>query len=464
MSNTNLSIETQLCAAVGRLALLALLVACSHDGETLGSSGRTSRTADVHAPNETDDHAHARADEHDHAHGDAPAGGSKPADGGASAHGDEHAHADEVALSPAALAASRIELGTASTGALAVVVRAPAQIALNREGMAHVGCPVKGRVAELAARLGADVKSGDVLAVVESAEFAEAQSDYLAKTSAAATAAPAVELARNAHERAQGLYAASQGIALTEVQKREAELHVAEAALAAARTAVRAAESRLTLLGFDGAARARLAEKGDIDARFLVRAPIAGQVVERGVALGELVGPERDALFVLADTRELWVLADVPEARLRDVAVGARARVLLGAEEDHWCQGVVNFVSPALDARTRTVRVRIQAIDHHPELRPGVFAEAEIEAPRSEGVELVVVPSEAVREVEGARVVFVPVAGEEGTFAARRVEVAATAGGKTQLRAGLAAGERYVAKGAFVLEAELGKSSAVHEH
>lgn len=60
--------------------------------------------------------------------------------------------------------------------------------------------------------------------------------------------------------------------------------------------------------------------------------------------------------------------------------------------------------------------------------------------------------------------VFVPVAGEDGTFAPRRVTLGASAGGFVELRAGLVVGDRFVAKGAFLLEAELGKSSAVHEH
>ena len=437
------------------LALLAI-AACEHDESAVRTDAH--EHADERAPGpanaQAHEHAHPGEDPHAHETGGAPG----RSDG-------ESARADEVTLSAAAIAASGIELATAELGRLRAVVRAPAQIALNREGLAHVGCGVKGRIAEVRARLGASVRAGDVLAVVESVEFADAQSDFLAKASAAAAAAPAIELARSAHERARGLHAASQGIALAEVHKREAELRAAEAALSSAKTAQRAAESRLELLGLDAAARARLAETGAIDARFLVRAPLGWQVVEQEVALGELVGPERDALFVVADTSRLWVLADVPEARLSDVAVGAPARVLIGAEEDHWCDGVVAFVSPALDPRTRTVRARIEALDRHPELRPGVFAQAEIEVPlAADAEERVVVPLDAVRDLEGARVVFVPVAGEDGTFAPRRVTLGASAGGFVELRAGLVVGDRFVAKGAFLLEAELGKSSAVHEH
>ncbi|MBK7875148.1 MAG: efflux RND transporter periplasmic adaptor subunit [Planctomycetes bacterium] len=457
----------------GAFALALLLAACSHHdapggaghthappsgaGATKGTSAEPDRAAAAHASEHgavAHDHG---ADAHgDHDHGDAEHAGE------ASSHPADD-HANEVVLGARALAESGIELVAAERRALAATFRAPAQVALNREGMAHVGCAVKGRVAEIRVRLGDEVAAGDVLLVVESAELAEAQSDYLSKSSAFATAGPAVELARNAHERARGLYEASQGIALTEVQRREAELHAAEAALASARTAMSAAKSRLTLLGVQDEALERLVATGVVDPRFLVRAPIRGQVVEHEVTFGELVGPERDALLVLADTSRLWVLADVPEAKLRSTAVGSRARVLLGAEQDHWCEGVVTFVSPALDPRTRSVRVRIEALDRHPELRPGVFAEAEITAPETGG-EAVVVPAEAVRMVRGTTVVFVPVAGEEGAFVARPVVVGVATSSHVVIRSGLAARERVVAKQAFLLEAELGKSGAVHQH
>lgn len=422
------------------LAVLVALAACTHDEHG---------THDPHGAHE-EPGAHAAGDERAHA---------RPA--------PEQGHADEVHLSPAALVASSVVLGTAEDHILAPTFRAPAQIAFNREGMAHVGCAVKGRVAEVRARLGDEVKAGDVLLVVESAELARAQSEYLSKKSASATAAPAVELARNAHERAKGLYEKAQGVALAEVQKRESELRAAEAGLAAARAAERAAESELQLLGFGPEKLARLGEGGAVDPRFEVKAPIAGQVIEREVTLGELVGPERDALLVLADTSKLWVLADVPESKSGAVAVGARARVLLGADQDHWCEGVVAFVSPALDPRTRSVRVRIEALDRHPELRPGVFAQAEIAASGEHAgpsTQVVSVPSDAVRTIEGRTIVFVPVAGEPGTFAARAVVLGRFVGGRVEIVRGLAAGETFVAEHGFVLEAELGKSGAKHEH
>ncbi|MEQ1737343.1 MAG: efflux RND transporter periplasmic adaptor subunit, partial [Rhodoglobus sp.] len=83
-----------------------------------------------------------------------------------------------------------------------------------------------------------------------------------------------------------------------------------------------AAENGLHLLGMDQKAVEELAKTSEIMPRYTIRAAIDGQVVQREITLGELVSPDRESVMVLADTSTLWVLADLPEARLPAVAVG----------------------------------------------------------------------------------------------------------------------------------------------
>lgn len=390
-------------------------------------------------------------------------------DHGAGGHGEaEHegeGHTDDVTLGAEALERHGVRVGAVERRVLTATLRAPGQVHFNTEGVAHVGIPVQGRVAEIHVRLGDEVRTGDALLKVESAELGEAQSDFLQRRGATANAEPAVDLARNAHERATALYEKNQGIALTEVQKREAEYRAAVAALASSRAAQEAARNRLHLLGMTDEAVARLGETGTIDPHFTVVAPISGQVIEREATLGELVGPEREALMIVADMSKLWVIADVPESRLGEIQRGARARVLLGTNGDHWCPGTVSFLSPTLDPATRTVQVRIEPSEQHEELRPGVFAQAEIELGRPGGGEPVLaIPDAAVQTVEGASAVFVPVPGEEGTFAKRAVSVGKAVGGFVPVLSGLQEGELLVVEGSFILKAELGKSTAEHQH
>lgn len=410
-------------------------------------------------PSADDGHAHSETtakDEHGHDHGEA----------GASAH------ADEVTLTAEAIERYGLKVEDAQMWILKPTFIAPARVGFNAEAMAHVGSPVRGRAVEIKVRLGDQVAKGAPLVVVESPELGQMQADFLLRRTAAQAAAPQVDLARAAWDRARGLLEQSQGISLTEVQKREAEYKAAVANQKSAEAAATAAENGLHLLGMDQAAVAQLASTGEITPRYTIYAAIDGRVVQREITLGELVSPDREALLVLADTSTLWVLADVPEARLSHVALGAKAWVTVGgasAGMDHKYEGQVAFISPLVDPATRTAQVRIELPGNSvgaAEVRPGMFAQVEIvgsnsgEGPTSQ----VAVPHEAVQTVEGGPAVFVPVVGEPNTFQKRAITVGPTVGGLVPVLTGLVEGEKFISAGSFILKAELGKGSAAHEH
>lgn len=449
---THRFLELSRGAPTGRLPLVLLVcavlaAACEHDAGS--AHGSHAHDAD-HAPT---------ASSHD-AQGDRdPAAGT--------GH-DEHG--EEVRLMNGAAARSGIRTRVAERAVLRPTLHAPARVGFDTEAMAHVGSPLRGRIVEVRVRIGDEVKVGDPLAVVESPDLGEAQADYLQRRVAVQTAEPAVDLSRVAWERAQGLYERSRGLSLTEVQRREAEHKAAVAALKAAESARTAAANRLSLLGMDGAAIEALAATGEVVPRFTIRAAISGVVVQREVTLGELVNPEREYLMVLADASRLWVLADVPEARLREVRLGARAWVSVGSQGDaghERASGSLTFLSPFVDPTTRTAQVRIEVPAGTLGLRPGMFAQVEIasSAPGADDETLVVVvPEEALQTIEGAPTVFVPVADEPDTFRKRVVEVGAPVDGLVPVRAGLAEGESYVSTGSFLLKAELLRGAASHAH
>jgi cobalt-zinc-cadmium efflux system membrane fusion protein len=98
-------------------------------------------------------------------------------------------------------------------------------------------------------------------------------------------------------------------------------------------------------------------------------------------------------------------------------------------------------------------------------LRPGMFCRVEISAGEGAAGEAVLaVPDDAVQTVEGGPAVFVPVAGEDDTFAKRAVTVGKPVGGWVPVLSGLKEGEPVVVGGSFILKADLGKSGAAHEH
>jgi len=434
------SVATHAFKSFTTVALLALFCACDR------GAAKTSTAVAAAGDKQVDSHA-----VHDHG-----AARSK--------------HVDEVMLAAEAIERYGIKTQTAQSRALEPTIHAPARVGFNTESMAHVGSPLRGRVTEVKVRVGDTVKTGQELLVIESPELGEAQAEYLQRRVGVQTAGPAVDLSKVAWERARGLYEQSQGLSLTEVQRREAEYKASVAALKAAESATKAAANRLHLLGMTQDALDRLAATGEVVPRYSVHAAIDGMVVQREVTLGELVSPDREYLMVLADATKLWVLADVPESRLMEVHVGTRAWTSVGSISDEGgrrFEGTVAFISPLVDPTTRTAQVRIEVPVTESSLRPGMFAQAEIvvtDPKRSTPTAHVVVPEEAVQTVEGAPAVFVPVRGEAYTFQKRIVTVGAAVGGWVPVHSGLIEGELYVSSGTFILKAELGKGSAAHSH
>jgi len=383
----------------------------------------------------------------------------------------------QIVIQPTAVKAFGVKVEPATVHALAPSFTAPARVAFNAERIAHIGSAVIGRVASLPVRQGEVVKEGDTLLIVDSPELGETQSDYLQKRTLAETAAPVVDLARSAYDRAKKLLDDSQGVSLTEVQKRQSELQIAESNLLNARAALTGAANRLQLLGMTDAEIKTLAETKTISPRYTVRAPIGGRIIRRDVTLGELVRPERDALLVVADTSKLWVLVEVPEMRLREVAMGAPARITLAAFPGEVFEGAVSFISADLNEATRTAQVRVEVDNSNGHLRPGLFAQAEIVglAPDNHGVGgsgksagagggVLAVPESSVQMIEGKPVVFVPFTEKPNTFLKRPVTLGEAVGGMLPVLYGLREGEPIVIAATFILKAELGKSTAKHEH
>lgn len=430
------------CDALAAMIVLAILIAA-------GSCKK-------HEPNDSHEHATPAAKPNSHAgHDHGPdGGGAEP-------------HTDEVTLTAEAIARYGITVQPAQRQVLRPTLVAPARVAFNTEAMAHVGSPLRGRAVEIPVHVGDTVKRGDALIVVESPELGEVQNAYFQQRIALQAAGPAVEHAKVSWERARGLHEQSQGIALTEVHRREAEYKAATAALRSAEAAVVGSENRLHLLGMSQAAVEELAKTGEIAPHYTIHAPMDGQVVQREITLGELVSPDREALMVLADTSTLWVLADVPEVRLHEVVVGSQAWVTVGAGAGRRFEGKVAFVPPFVDAATRTAQVRIEVPAAALTLKPGMFAQVEIVATdpgEPEPQPVVVVLEAAIQTVEGSPAVFVPVPGEANTFAKRAVTVGPVVGGLVPVLAGLAEGEACVVSGTFILKAELGKGGAGHDH
>jgi len=335
----------------------------------------------------------------------------------------------EVHLDADALALSDITLGEAQSvgrGGL----RVTGAITYDQDLVSHVGPKTEGRVTELRAELGSRVADGDVLAHLESPEVGVTRS-------ALVEAEALLAIAQETFDRETRLEA--QGISSRrEVLEAEAQLRTIEAGL-------RSAEERLRLFG--------AATHGD-GGHFDVVAPYDGVVVERHAGRGEVVGPT-DQLFTIADLTTLWIELDIFERDMSSVTEGQAVDLTTAAWPGRSFPARIVYVADILDAQSRTVRARVEVDNSDESLKPGMFATAFVYT--AEGEMVVGVPREAVQNVEGDDVVWIP-GDEPGAFLATPILLGEELpGGMVAIEAGLAAGDAVVGAGAFTLKAELAK-------
>jgi cobalt-zinc-cadmium efflux system membrane fusion protein len=373
-------------------------------------------------------------------------------------HDDEHGHGGEghegeggevVELAPEAVRNARIETVEAASRALATTLTAPARIAFSQNGVARVSPRVPGMLDQISVKLGQPVKKGAVLGWIESPELGRARADFLA----AATRARAAE---ENHRREKDLLA--KGITS------EREMREAETAAAAARGDLIAAEARLHTLGLTDDDLKALRLEDHPSARFPARSPIAGTVVEIAGTIGQTV-ESTTHLFTVGDLSVLWVVLDLSESQLPHVAVGQKVDVTVEAIPGRRFQGRIEHVGDVVEVETRTIEVRVAVPNPDRNLKPGMFATAEVSAPSRAGAGApgrVVVPRESVQKLGDAHVVFVSLG--ENRFKPVKVVTGADSGKEIEILDGLEAGATVVARGAFVLKSQLSKASMSGGH
>jgi len=309
--------------------------------------------------------------------------------------------------------------------------------------MAHVSPRIPGKAVEVFAKLGDTVKKGQVLAELDSLELGEKKAAFLrARTN--------LQVAERNYQREKGLFA-KQVSSEKDYLEAKGEYERSQAAYQEARQA-------LQLLDISDAAIGQLnwADNRSRLSLFPLLSPFAGTVVDRHMTIGEQIRPD-ETVFTVLDLSTVWILVDVYEKDLGRVTLGDTVRVTVDAYPGEVFEGRIAYVSNVLDSQTRTARARVEVSNSDRRLRPGMFATASIALKPASSVTAIVVPNDAVQQVEGGPVVFV----EEnaGTYRAARVKLGATGTKETQVLRGLSPGEWVVTTGSFYLKSALLKES-----
>lgn len=125
----------------------------------------------------------------------------------------------------------------------------------------------------------------------------------------------------------------------------------------------------------------------------VVRAPVGGVVLERGIEAGDTARPGQ-VLFQMAAEGPPILSVDPDERHLSQLALEQRADVATDAYADRRFEARVSFIAPAVDPERGTVEVRLLPTEEIDYLRPNMTVSVEIEVARAEGA--LVVPSALV--------------------------------------------------------------------
>jgi RND family efflux transporter MFP subunit len=216
-----------------------------------------------------------------------------------------------------------------------------------------------------------------------------------------------------------------------------------------ASTDVNTARARLLRLGFDEARLAAIAAGEAPPETIDVEAPASGVVIRRAANPGQNVGPA-DPLITLANVARVWVMADVFERDLARIRVGQSATVTAEGFPDRTWTGRVAYIEPELARESRTARARVEVDNPGGSLRFGMFVALTVTSGGSAAH--VMVPAAAIQTIGAVPVVYVEA--QPGQFLERAVRLGAASGDHVEVLSGVAAEERVVVSGSFLLRSE----------
>jgi cobalt-zinc-cadmium efflux system membrane fusion protein len=358
--------------------------------------------------------------------------------------------------STAAITKAGVELGNVVERTMSDSIIVNGEVNYDRTRLAKLSARVPGTAWRVVAELGAAVRAGDVLALIDSPEVGRAKTEYL-------QSATSLDVAKKKLTRVQS--SAEAGFR-TEAERLEAEstVRLEESRLFNTRQALTSmglpppngepTEERLTLLGLPESIASSFGQGVKPASLVPILAPFDGTVISRDIVSGEVVEAGRQ-LFEVADTSQLWVTMDVPQGDAHRIALG---QAVIYRPDDAWDESVTGetaWISTAVDEMTRTVKMRANVANAEGSLRAHSFGRAQVVVRTTPNA--IAVPSEAIQWEGCCYVVFVRLS--DTIFQTRKVRLGARDSAFTEVVVGVLPGEIVATKGSHVLKSEILKSS-----
>lgn len=312
------------------------------------------------------------------------------------------------------------------------------QVTFDMNRLVFVSPLSGGVVTETLKEVGDSVEAGETLAMVQSPDLAEVRSEYQ-------KALAEVELSGRTLAREKDLFN-RQISARQDMEQAEAAVSVAQSTLAESR-------QHLLSLGLDEADLSAKNGGHNGSALLPVRAPIGGTIIERK-ALPGIASSPGEPLYQIADLSHMWMQLSVPEDLLGSVQTGAKIEAHFSAYPDVTFEGEISWISPSVDPSTHLLQARAVLPNPDGLLKDGLFGRAGLLG--EPGHTVLTVPVGAVQDIDGKKLVFQKL--EDDLYEARRIKIGATEGDRVIVLAGLAADERIVTGGSYIVKSELLKA------
>jgi HlyD family secretion protein len=295
---------------------------------------------------------------------------------------------------------------------------------------------VAGRLEAVSVRLGDRVSRGQTLAKVEDRELQEqvrqAQASYEVSRATIRQREADLRLAETNLERSKNLYE-RQLIPKQTYDDTDARYQAAVAQLDLAKAQHAQSEARLDELKINLA-------------NTVITSPVSGFVGKRALDPGAWVTPNSSFISVV-DIGLVRLVANIIEKDLRRISPGQRAETEVDAFPGEKFAGRIARISPVLDPATRTAQIEVEIDNPQFRLKPGMYARVSFTVAHRENA--LVVPANALVDVQGRRGVFMPAEGDTAKF--QPIEVGLMDEQHIEVASGLSEGDRIVTTGAAAL-------------
>lgn len=350
----------------------------------------------------------------------------------------EHGQEKAVHLSEADMETFGIEVTSAGPGKLQIQISLPGEVSVDPDRLAHIVPRVPGVVRQARKKLGEQVRTGEVLAVLESRELSDLKSAFL-------VAKEQLALAETTFQREERLW--KQNVSS------EREYLEAKQALAKAQIELEAAGQKLHALGFSEEYVHNLSfHQGVPFTRYKIISPFDGTVIEKHITLGEVLAENAEA-FTIADLSTVWVNLTVYQKDLPFVHIGQPVTIT-SKQGNLISSGTVSYISPILFEETRTATACVVLNNAQGRWRPGLFVTAKVTVEETDVP--VIVQKTALLTMDEETVVFVRTG---NSFELKPVKLGRENETHVEIISGLEPGQQYVSSGAFTLKSELDKAS-----